>query len=243
MVQALPDTLIGVRDRALLLVGYAGAFRRSELVALDVEDLVETDEGLVVTIRRSKTDQESAGRELGLPYGSQLVTCPVRAVRRWRQVAAIDDGPLWRSIDRHGRMAGRLSPAAISRSSCHLGRSRPISAKLIAPVCLSRSIGNQRNSPTKLAPAASPDPACLLRSICLLRRKALARPVGRTTPRRVYPVGVLKSFRGSCLKVCRAYICPQFALALIWASSFPRRSSPRWLRPQRRSREDRARRS
>ena len=114
MVEHLPPGLIGVRDRALLLVGFAGAFRRSELVALDVEDLAETDDGLVVTVRRSKTDQEGAGRQLGVPYGSQPASCPVRALRTWREASGVDVGAVWRSIDRHGRMGGRLSPAAVA---------------------------------------------------------------------------------------------------------------------------------
>ncbi len=65
MVEALPPTLLGRRDRALLLLGFAGAFRRGELVALDVADVTETADGLVVTIRRSKTDQEGASRKVG----------------------------------------------------------------------------------------------------------------------------------------------------------------------------------
>jgi len=111
-----PDRLISVRDRALLLVGFAGAFRRSELVALDVEDLAEREEGLVATIRRSKTDQEAEGREVGLPYGSDPSTCPVRSVRSWLEVSAIRSGPLFRPITRHGRLgADRLRPADVAR--------------------------------------------------------------------------------------------------------------------------------
>ena len=69
-VEGLPDTLAGRRDRALLLLGFAGAFRRSELVGLDVGDVEQTRDGLVVTLRRSKTDQEGLGRAIGIPYGS-----------------------------------------------------------------------------------------------------------------------------------------------------------------------------
>jgi site-specific recombinase XerD len=88
MVDHLPqDKLLGVRDRALLLLGFAGAMRRSELVGLDVEDVQDLEEGLVVTIRRSKTDQEGAGRKIGIPYGSHPQTCPVRALRAWKLAA------------------------------------------------------------------------------------------------------------------------------------------------------------
>ena len=72
-----PDGLTGLRDRALLLLGFAGAFRRSELVALDVADIAETETGLLVTIRRSKTDQEGEAPRLRLP----AVTWPARPRR------------------------------------------------------------------------------------------------------------------------------------------------------------------
>src|SRR5713226_1289787 len=71
MVETLsPTALIGVRDRALLLVGFAGAFRRSEVVSLDVADVTFGGDGLIVQLRRSKTDQEAVGRKVGLPFGS-----------------------------------------------------------------------------------------------------------------------------------------------------------------------------
>ncbi len=92
MVDTLPETLGGLRDRALLVVGFAGGFRRSELVALDVEDVADRAEGLVVTLRRSKTDQEGAGREVGIPFGSHVETCPVRALGAWLAAAGIEDG-------------------------------------------------------------------------------------------------------------------------------------------------------
>ena len=115
-IDALPLGLAGTRDRALLLVGFAAALRRSELVALDVEDLVQVPEGLVLTKRRSKTDQEGAGEQLGVPYGSNPSTCPVRAVDAWCQQARLSDGALFRPIDRHGRLGpGRLGAAAANR--------------------------------------------------------------------------------------------------------------------------------
>lgn len=90
MVDHLPEgKLLGIRDRALLLLGFAGAMRRSELVSLDVDDVVETEDGLVVSIRKSKTDQEGAGRKIGIPYGSHPPTCPVRTVRVWKKAAAM----------------------------------------------------------------------------------------------------------------------------------------------------------
>jgi site-specific recombinase XerD len=88
MAQAAPDGLKGLRDRALLLLGFAGAFRRSELVALDVADLEETEEGMRVAIRRSKTDQEGKGEVIAVVRGS--VNCPVKAVKNWLQATSID---------------------------------------------------------------------------------------------------------------------------------------------------------
>jgi integrase len=112
----LPPPLGSLRDRALLLVGFAAALRRSELAALDYEDLRWVTEGLVVTIRRSKTDQEGAGRRVGVPYGSNPETCPVRAVSAWCQAARIDAGRLFRPVNRGGRLSGtQLSAAAVNR--------------------------------------------------------------------------------------------------------------------------------
>jgi integrase len=104
MVEALPDNLAGRRDRALLLLGFAGGFRRSELAALDVSDVAPTDEGLVIKLRRSKTDPEGKGRDVGIPYGSTPSTCPVRALTAWMTGANISEGALFRGVDRHGRM-------------------------------------------------------------------------------------------------------------------------------------------
>ena len=116
MVDAADEGPIGLRDRALLLLGFAGAFRRSELVALNVGDLVFSHDGLTVTLRRSKTDQDGAGRKVGIPYGANPNTCPVRVVQSWLEGSAISDGPVFRSINRHGQIRpGRLSPADVAR--------------------------------------------------------------------------------------------------------------------------------
>ncbi|MDQ6947871.1 MAG: site-specific integrase [Actinomycetota bacterium] len=117
MVAQLPGDLRGVRDRAMLLVGFAAALRRSELVALDVADVAETAEGLVVTLRRSKTDPEGAGRKIGVPYGSHPATCPVRPLRAWTEIAGVADGPLFVTIDRAGRLGTtRASDRCVART-------------------------------------------------------------------------------------------------------------------------------
>ena len=115
MVAPLGDGLADVRDRTLLLFGFAAALRRSELVALDVEDVSEDDAGLRLVLRKSKTDQEAEGAIRGLPYGSHPATCPVRAWRRWLAASGIESGPAFRSVDRHGRLGTkRLSDRAVA---------------------------------------------------------------------------------------------------------------------------------
>jgi integrase len=100
---ALADTdMKGLRDRAIILLGFAGAFRRSELVALDVTDLEFCDGGMRVHIRRSKTDQEGAGHTIAIVSGS--VACPVRAVRAWLEASKITAGPLFRPMAKGDRI-------------------------------------------------------------------------------------------------------------------------------------------
>lgn len=115
MMEALPDTLAGHRDRAIVLIGFAGAMRRSEIVSLDVSDLELAKEGLVVMLHRSKTDQTGKGRKIGIPCGQNEQTCPVRCVQRWIAEAKISDGPLFRKINRFGRVeANRLVPYSVA---------------------------------------------------------------------------------------------------------------------------------
>ncbi len=115
MLAALPEGLLGLRDRALLLVGFASALRRAELVALNVEDVATGPDGLTITLRRSKTDQEGAGRIVGVPHGSAPETCPVRALAAWRTAAGITEGAIFRGVSRHGAILGRLSDRGVAR--------------------------------------------------------------------------------------------------------------------------------
>ncbi len=116
LAAALPNTPAGHRDRAVLLLGFAGGFRRSELVGLDVGDLRFLDEGLIVTLRRSKTDQEGQGREVGIPYGSTPATCPVRAIAAWVAVRKQEGSEaLFQPINRHGHLLpGRLTDQSVA---------------------------------------------------------------------------------------------------------------------------------
>jgi len=120
-------TAAGLRDRALLVLGFALGARRSELAALDLHDLTDTDDGLLVRIRTSKTDRDSTGRDVALPYGVHPETCPVRTARAWLATLASNGrnaGPVFVRIDRHdtlgrtphGRGApdGRLTGQAVA---------------------------------------------------------------------------------------------------------------------------------
>jgi integrase len=92
------------QDRALLCLGFASGCRRSELVALDIGDLSFGEDGLEITIRRSKTNQEGLGRRVSIPYGGRPRTCPVRAVRDWLDLSLLSEGPLFRPVNRFGEI-------------------------------------------------------------------------------------------------------------------------------------------
>jgi integrase len=116
MVGVLGEALVDRRDRALLTLGWLGAFRRSELASLRLEDVTRTREGLVVRLRRSKGDQEGKGEEKGIPYALQAPLCPVRALEAWLEASGIRGGPLFRAVDRGGRVhAGALSDRSVAR--------------------------------------------------------------------------------------------------------------------------------
>jgi integrase len=111
---AMSDRLKDLRDRALLLIGFAGGLRRSELAAIDLVDFEQVREGIILSIRRSKTDQEGVGRKIGIPSG-RTIHCPVKALENWLSAARVEDGPVFRPVDRHGRVsASRLSGEAVS---------------------------------------------------------------------------------------------------------------------------------
>ena len=108
------ERLLELRDRALTLVGYCGALRRSEIAALWMTGLQRPDEGMVLTLRRSKTDQEGRGRQVAIPRGAHPDTCPVRALERWIQAAGIQEGAVFRAVDRHGNVRpGPLHPNSV----------------------------------------------------------------------------------------------------------------------------------
>jgi integrase len=103
-----------VRDRAILLLGFAGAFRRSEISSLECRWIERTQQGLVVTLHRSKTDQEGRGRRVAIPRAVGIA-CPVVALEAWLEASAIADGPVFRPVTKTGRALGsRLSADAVA---------------------------------------------------------------------------------------------------------------------------------
>lgn len=139
LLDALPrepeKALLATRDRCLLVLGFYGALRRSELVALDVDDVEVNDQGLVVTLRRSKTDQDAAGRRVAMLHTGVADACPAEVYQEWlyalrandpQTPGQADDGPplehgkskvpVFRPINRHGQLASnRLTDRAIAR--------------------------------------------------------------------------------------------------------------------------------
>lgn len=114
VLQAIGDDIQAKRDKALLLLGFASALRRSELVALDVEHLEQVQQGLVLTVQRSKTDQEGHGRKIGIPYG-RTRWCPVTAFNDWLNIAGIEAGPIFRAVSRHGHISDtRLNNGSVT---------------------------------------------------------------------------------------------------------------------------------
>lgn len=125
MVDTTGTDLAGLRDRLALVLGLALMARRSELAALRLDDVTETADGLLVLIRKSKTDQDARGVEVAIPAGQHYDTDPVRLVRAWRAALAeldITEGRLLRAVDRHGRIGEGMSPAAINEVVQRLAR-------------------------------------------------------------------------------------------------------------------------
>jgi integrase len=112
MMRLLGDDLAGRRDRVLLTWGFTGAFRRAELVAVRVEDLRRSPAGIVVTVRKSKTDQEGHGEVKIITPASVADVCPLRAYDAWLALSGITRGPLFR-----GLLNGKLKPRALCAAS------------------------------------------------------------------------------------------------------------------------------
>lgn len=117
LVASMGSGLRAARDRAILLVGWSGALRRSEIAALQAEDLTFLDKGVSVLIRRSKTDQQGKGEHVALFYAVRTALCPVRALQDWMREAQLTEGPLFVRLSGHRHtpqlIADPLSPEMI----------------------------------------------------------------------------------------------------------------------------------
>ncbi|WP_193164203.1 site-specific integrase [Microbulbifer hainanensis] len=120
-LKTLPDSKKKYRDLALLLAGFFGAFRRSELVAIQVSDLHWEDEGLIIVLPRSKTDQDREGLMRALPFGDPQI-CAATALRQWLDAAGITEGPVFRAVNRWDQVQAKsLSPGAVNELLKQLG--------------------------------------------------------------------------------------------------------------------------
>lgn len=124
MLEATGDRLKDDRDRALILIGFAGGFRRSELAGLVYNDVERVRQGIVITLRRSKTDQNGAGRKIGVPYARGR-WCPVASLEQWLNRSGITEGALFRTINRHHRIG--LKPLS-GEAVCQIVKERVRSA-------------------------------------------------------------------------------------------------------------------
>lgn len=108
VLSRIAPSFLGKRDRALLLTGWAAALRRSEIVALNVEDIDFVEQGSVVTIRRSKTDQFGEGYKIGIPLAKDKDVCPTAALKDWIDTAGLQEGILFPSLGTPGKLFGQL---------------------------------------------------------------------------------------------------------------------------------------
>ncbi|MDA9623715.1 tyrosine-type recombinase/integrase [Pelagibacteraceae bacterium] len=104
-----------LRDKSILLIGFAGGFRRNEIVSLDFEDLDFVIEGLKITVKKSKTDQYGEGLIKGLPYFENKMYCPVTTLKKWLNVSKIKDGALFRRFTKGSKLTkSRLTDQTVA---------------------------------------------------------------------------------------------------------------------------------
>jgi len=116
LTQSCGERAIDIRDLSLIVLCYAAALRRSEAVALDFDDISFPTEGVLIRLKRSKTDQEGAGDTIAVQYGASTSTCPVRLLKSWMALVPDQDGPLYRAVNKGGTIqSNRLSSQAVGR--------------------------------------------------------------------------------------------------------------------------------
>jgi hypothetical protein len=173
-----PETKAALRDRALLVLAFAGAFRRSELVALDVADVEQVPDGLRILVRRFKTHQEAAGKRKPLPYGSNPATCPVRTLAVWLSAAEITEGPIFRPVDRHDQ----VQPDRLSDQSVALVVSAPASGRGSIPAAWPDTACAAASLPPPPAAGLRIGPSCGTPGIALQPPSTPISRRGRSSP-------------------------------------------------------------
>ncbi len=115
ILDGLDDDVRSIRDRALILVGFATALRRSELAAVEVNHLKWNNDGVTIFLPKSKTDQIGEGREVEMIYGMRPDTCPIRALQAWLKSAGVTSGMVFRKVYKGGKVSSRgMSPGSIA---------------------------------------------------------------------------------------------------------------------------------
>jgi integrase len=188
------DDLVGLRDRALLLVGFAGALRRSELAAIRVEHLEARERGMRLTLPRSKGDRTGSGVPVAFPYGTTDL-CPVRALRRWQDTAGIADGAvfrrIWRPLSRRAPAESLLPSPVVGHTAIDAGTvARIVKARAAAAGFDPRALGGHSLKRGALTtgmdgPWRAPDPPQAARpaqELCRARRVPRARRSVRQSP-------------------------------------------------------------
>lgn len=141
-----PRSLAELRDRALILIGFASALRRSELaeLSLDADARVQArfaDEGLEIIVLRSKGDPFGAGATIAVPFGARSSTCPVKALSAWLAAASIDAGPVFRLVDRAGHIGGvAVSDRFVARTIKRVAEQNGLDAGIYAGHSLRRGM-------------------------------------------------------------------------------------------------------
>ena len=111
----IKDEIKRLRDRSIILIGFSGGFRRNEIVSLDYNDLDFMQEGLKITLRKSKTDQFGEGSIKGLPYFDNTQYCPVISLSKWLEISNISSGPLFRRFKKGLRLSeNRLTDQTVA---------------------------------------------------------------------------------------------------------------------------------
>ena len=101
------NEIIKIRDITIVLIGFGGGFRRSELISIDFEDLEFVEEGLKITLRKSKTDQFGEGMLKGLPYFKNQIYCPVSNIKKWINISNIKSGPIFRRFIKGAKLSDK----------------------------------------------------------------------------------------------------------------------------------------